>query len=47
MIRYHSFYPAHKEARAGHLMNGTRSQMLDCVRSFSPYDLYSKSRRTA
>jgi inositol oxygenase len=42
MIRYHSFYPAHREGAYGHLMNDRDSQMFRWVRAFNPYDLYSK-----
>jgi inositol oxygenase len=42
MIRYHSFYPAHKEGAYGHLMNDRDREMFHWVRTFSPYDLYSK-----
>ncbi|MGI9240009.1 MAG: inositol oxygenase family protein [Verrucomicrobiales bacterium] len=43
MIRYHSFYPAHKEGEYGHLMNQHDREMFDWVRAFNPYDLYTKS----
>jgi inositol oxygenase len=43
MIRYHSFYPAHKEGAYGHLMNDHDREMFAWVRAFSPYDLYSKA----
>ncbi len=43
MIRYHSFYPAHKENAYDHLMNEHDREMFDWVRKFNPYDLYSKS----
>ena len=43
MIRYHSFYPAHRENEYGHLMNAHDRKMLDWVRLFNPYDLYTKS----
>jgi inositol oxygenase len=43
MIRYHSFYPGHKERAYDHLMNDHDRQMFDWVRAFNPYDLYSKS----
>lgn len=43
MIRYHSFYAAHREGAYDHLMNDTDRAMLDWVRKFNPYDLYSKS----
>jgi inositol oxygenase len=42
MIRYHSFYPAHKEGEYGYLMDAHDKQMFAWVRAFSPYDLYSK-----
>ena len=44
MIRYHSFYPAHKEGEYGHLMNDHDREMFRWVHAFNPYDLYSKSR---
>ncbi|HEY7326745.1 MAG TPA: inositol oxygenase family protein [Gemmataceae bacterium] len=43
MIRYHSFYPAHREGAYGQLMNGHDRNMFDWVRAFNPYDLYSKA----
>lgn len=43
MIRYHSFYPAHKEGAYADLMNDEDREMFDWVRRFNPYDLYSKS----
>ena len=43
MIRYHSFYPAHKEGVYGHLMNAKDREMFAWVRAFNPYDLYTKS----
>jgi inositol oxygenase len=42
MIRYHSFYPAHKEGAYDYLMNDHAREMFDWVRKFNPYDLYSK-----
>jgi inositol oxygenase len=42
MIRYHSFYAAHREGEYTHLMNARDHQRLDWVRAFNPYDLYSK-----
>ena len=41
-IRYHSFYAAHKEGAYQHLMNETDKRLLEWVRRFNPYDLYSK-----
>ncbi len=43
MIRYHSFYAAHREGQYTHLMTDTDKQMFDWVRAFNPYDLYTKS----
>ena len=43
MIRYHSCYPVHREGAYAHLMNGRDREMLEWVRKFNPYDLYSKS----
>lgn len=43
IIRYHSFYPGHKEGEYQYLMNEHDQQMFDWVRKFNPYDLYSKS----
>jgi inositol oxygenase len=42
MIRYHSFYPWHREGAYAHLTNDKDAQVLDSVRAFNPYDLYSK-----
>ena len=42
MIRYHSFYPAHREGEYQHLMNETDREMFAWVRAFNPYDLYTK-----
>jgi len=43
MLRYHSFYPAHKEGEYTHLMNEQDRKMFEWVRAFNPYDLYTKS----
>jgi len=43
MIRYHSFYPWHKENAYAHLTNQQDQEMLPWVRKFNPYDLYSKA----
>ncbi|KAK2867803.1 hypothetical protein FQN49_003456 [Arthroderma sp. PD_2] len=43
MIRYHSFYPWHSEGAYTHLMDSKDKDMLDAVRAFNPYDLYSKT----
>ncbi|KAG5290738.1 myo-inositol oxygenase [Histoplasma ohiense] len=43
MIRYHSFYPWHAAGAYRHLMNDDDERMLEAVKAFNPYDLYSKS----
>ncbi len=43
MIRYHSFYPWHREEEYGDLLDEHDRAMLPWVRKFNPYDLYSKS----
>ena len=43
MIRYHSFYPAHRDRAYDYLMNDEDRKMFDWVRAFNPYDLYTKS----
>jgi inositol oxygenase len=43
MIRYHSFYPGHREGAYQYLMNEKDRRMFDWVRAFNPYDLYTKS----
>lgn len=43
MIRYHSFYPWHREGAYKHLMNEKDEQLLVAVQAFNPYDLYSKN----
>ncbi len=45
MIRYHSFYPCHRDGAYQHLMNDRDREMFEWVRAFNPYDLYSKSAR--
>lgn len=42
MIRYHSFYTAHREGEYTHLMNDRDHYQMEWVRKFNPYDLYSK-----
>jgi inositol oxygenase len=42
MLRYHSFYPWHKEGEYSYLTNETDRRMLPWVREFNRYDLYSK-----
>lgn len=43
MIRYHSCYVMHRERDYEYLMNEKDKEMFRWVRSFNPYDLYSKS----
>jgi inositol oxygenase len=42
MLRYHSFYAAHRHGAYRHLMNQHDEEMFEWVRKFNPYDLYSK-----
>jgi len=41
-LRYHSFYPWHKEGDYDYLANDQDREMLKWVRAFNRYDLYSK-----
>ena len=43
MIRYHSCYPIHREGAYNHLLNDADRELLEWVKKFNPYDLYSKS----
>lgn len=45
MIRYHSFYPWHREGayRHFHDLEGEDEEALEAVKAFNAYDLYSKS----
>ncbi|KAH7345328.1 DUF706-domain-containing protein [Rhizoctonia solani] len=43
MIRYHSFYPWHREKAYSYLLNEKDKVAMDAVLAFNPYDLYSKS----
>lgn len=43
MLRYHSFYPWHKEGAYTQLTNEKDREMLQWVNAFNQYDLYSKS----
>jgi len=42
MIRYHSCYPIHREGAYQHLLDDKDREMLEWVKKFNPYDLYSK-----
>ncbi|KAK0571525.1 hypothetical protein LWI29_017531 [Acer saccharum] len=44
IIRYHSFYPLHKEGAYTHLMNEEDRQNMKWLHTFNKYDLYSKSK---
>ena len=43
MLRYHSFYPWHREGEYQHLLNDQDRANLKWVQAFNPYDLYTKS----
>lgn len=43
MIRFHSFYPWHREGAYTYLTNGRDRELLPSVQAFNPYDLYSKT----
>lgn len=45
MIRYHSFYPAHRDGEYSYLMNDKDREMFHWVKAFNPYDLYTKSHK--
>ncbi|GLT98627.1 hypothetical protein SLE2022_161240 [Rubroshorea leprosula] len=44
IIRYHSFYPLHKEGAHMHLLNDQDKEDLKWLKIFNKYDLYSKSK---
>jgi inositol oxygenase len=43
MLRYHSFYPWHREGAYDYLCNSKDQKLLPAVQAFNPYDLYTKS----
>jgi inositol oxygenase len=43
ILRYHSFYPAHREGEYHYLMNDQDREYFRWVNAFNPYDLYSKN----
>jgi inositol oxygenase len=43
MLRYHSFYPWHREGEYDYLANDHDRELLRWVQEFNPYDLYTKS----
>lgn len=42
VIRYHSFYAAHKEGEYNYLMSNKDKELMQYVKLFNQYDLYSK-----
>ncbi len=42
MLRFHSFYAWHRQGAYQHLENEKDKSMLEWVKKFNPYDLYSK-----
>ncbi|AAS53853.1 AFR482Wp [Eremothecium gossypii ATCC 10895] len=45
MIRYHSFYPWHREGAYRYLMDESDYELLEAVQDFNKYDLYSKTNK--
>lgn len=43
MLRYHSFYAWHREGAYDYLLDSHDREMLQWVKLFNPYDLYSKN----
>ena len=43
MLRFHSFYAWHSHGAYRHLQNEKDKAMLEWVKKFNPYDLYSKN----
>jgi inositol oxygenase len=43
MLRYHSFYPQHRESAYDHLMSKHDHELFKWVDKFNVYDLYSKA----
>ncbi len=41
-IRFHSFYPGHREGAYKELMSNHDHVFMDYIRQFNKYDLYSK-----
>merc|ERR1711991_30163 len=44
MIRYHSFYPWHSSGAYQHLLAESDEKILQAIRDFNQFDLYSKDR---
>ena len=45
MIRYHSFYPGHREGAYDYLFSDHDREMFRWVRKFNPFDLYTKRKQ--
>lgn len=43
VVRYHSFYAQHRERAYDHLLDARDRRLMEVVREFQPFDLYSKS----
>lgn len=43
IIRYHSFYPCHRDNAYLYLLNEHDTKMIEWVKEFNQYDLYSKA----
>jgi len=43
IIRYHSFYPCHRDDEYLYLLNEQDKKMMEWVKAFNQYDLYSKA----
>ncbi len=43
MIRYHSFYPCHRDGEYQYLMSEHDQELFKWVKAFNQYDLYSKA----
>ena len=46
MIRYHSCYAIHREGAYDHLLTERDREMMQWVKAFNPFDLYSKVEET-
>ena len=46
IIRYHSFYPLHKEDDYQHLLSEEDKSMVKWIKMFSKFDLYSKDEKS-
>ncbi len=44
VIRFHSFYAAHREGAYSYLMSDEDYQLMEFVKEFNAFDLYSKNR---